>query len=103
MLDVTIGRKAVNLTPSLLGRFLLSTPLLFLGVLMLIDPARFLLGLGNTAQAISEFEEYLRGFGSRRAPAPEIGQNSARVRLVTRLAGFVVAACAFAHLAGLVR
>ncbi len=93
----------VNLTASLTGRIFLSAPLLFVGVLMLTDPGRFLLGLGNTAQAISAFEDYIRGFGGRRAQAPEIGQSSARVRMMTRLAGILVAACALAHLAGLTR
>ncbi len=70
---------------------------------MLTDPGKFLLGLGNTAEALSAFEDYLRGFGGRRGTVPQIGQNSARVRMVTRFAGLLVTACAFAHLAGLTR
>ena len=93
----------MNITGSLPLRFCLSTPLLFVGVLMVTDPARFLLGLCNAAQRISEFEEELRGFGfgGRRGPAPESSQHSARVLMLTRLAGLLVTACAFAHLAGL--
>ncbi len=90
-----------DLAGSLFGRFLLSAPLLFVGVLMMADPARFLVGLSQTAQAISGFEEYLRGFGARRVPAPEIGRNSGLLLIATRMAGVVVASCAFAYLSGL--
>jgi hypothetical protein len=70
---------------------------------MLTDPVRFFLLLSNTAQRISAMEDYLRGFTGPCSPAPEAGQVSARARFAARLAGALIVACAFAHLAGLAR
>jgi hypothetical protein len=86
---------------TILIRLLVSSPLLFIGLSMAIDPAGFLLALTNAAQGIRGFERHLRGIPWYE-PSPEAGHGSARTRAAARFVGIVLSAWTFLYVVGVV-
>jgi hypothetical protein len=83
-------------------RLCLSGPLLYIGLLMAVEPA----SLGRSAEALAHvlrtFEQRLKGVQCQE-PLPESGSVycSPAVLKAVRLSGLILIAFAFLHLAGL--
>jgi hypothetical protein len=86
----------------LLVRFFLSGPVLYIGLVMALDPAGFLRSLGMASVAIRNFENRLHGreqqeWWREMEPVPEGGAAHPGLRTV----GWFLVATAFLHLAGI--
>ena len=83
-------------------RLCLAGPLLYIGLVIAIDPASLVRWAEALAHALRTFEQRLKGV-QWREPLPEPGSVhvSPTARNGMRLAGLVITAFAFLHLAGL--
>ena len=85
---------------ALLTRLCAGGPLLFLGLMMAIDPDGIAQSLGGLAGALRELEDRLQG--ELRPEPQEAVTVSAGVRISVRLAGMAITLCTFLLLAGIV-
>ena len=77
--------------------------LLYVGLAMAMDPARFLRFSAMLARALRTFENRLHGLHWQEPLyGPDAVDASGKTRLAVRLAGLALAACAFLVLAGFV-
>ncbi|MCX6638375.1 MAG: hypothetical protein NT090_25255 [Acidobacteria bacterium] len=88
---------------TLFVRLCVAGPFLYLGLVMAIDPASLVRPLDALVHALRTFEQRRNGLQWQEAP-PESGSvhDSPALRNGVRLAGSVITAFAFLHLAGLV-
>lgn len=86
---------------AIVARLCLAGPLLYAGLLMIIDPAWFMRLSGLIAFGIRNFEQRCRGiyWQARFAPFADPHTDSPRLRSGIRLAGFIVPAAAVAYVA----
>ena len=85
---------------AILQRLCVCGPLLFIGLLMAIDPASIARLSEMVARALHNFEHGLRGFPwQERLHEPEASSVSVAWRITLRLIGFVLVACAILFLA----
>jgi hypothetical protein len=82
---------------AILPRLCLAGPLLYVGLLMIIDPGWFMRLSGLIAYGIRNFEQRCRGLYSQALFHPHT--DSPRLRSGIRLAGVVVSAAAVAYVA----
>jgi len=87
---------------TLFVRLCLAGPLLYIGLVIAIDPASLERWAEAGAHELRTFEQRLKG-GQWQEPLPEPGSVhcSPSARNAVRIAGLVLAAFAFLHLAGL--
>ena len=86
---------------AILGRLCVCGPLLYIGLLMAIDPASIVRLSEMVARALHNFEHGLRGFPWREHFQEfEQAKISEAWRIGVRLIGLVLAACAILFLAG---
>jgi hypothetical protein len=93
---------------SLIVRFCLDGPLLYLALYFAIDPSASVTSLNNLtsnfAAGLWRFENQLLGRPFAAAtPEPRPVADNARTRIVVRLTGFVLAVAAILHFTGLAR
>jgi hypothetical protein len=83
-------------------RLCVAGPLLYIGLVMAIDPASLVRSLDALVHVVRTFEQRRNGL-QWQEPLPESGPVycSPAVLRAVRLAGLVLTACAFLHLAGL--
>ena len=83
-----------------LGKLCVCGPLLYVGLLLAIDPASVFRLSGAVARALHNFEHGLRGFPCQKHVREiEEANVSAAWRIALRLIGFVLVACAILFLA----
>jgi len=82
------------------AKILFSAPLLFVGILMTLDPVFFTSYLGKLAQGINAFNHRLQGFPQieQRIESKPVG-GSSTLMLAFRLGGVLVSLAALFHLA----
>jgi len=90
-------------TASLVSRFCLSGPLLYIGLSMALDPGGFIRSLENLTHVLRTFEQHFQAF-QRRGPQPEVQLWGVTVAMKTsfRYAGAGLSFLALLHLAGIV-
>ncbi len=86
----------------MLARLFISGPLLYIGLIALIDPNGLAALLYRFASVLESFDGRIHAYQRREPlPDPEPLPVSRIVRNSLRIAGFVVAALAFVHLSGI--
>ncbi len=87
----------------MLGRLFIAAALIFAGLLMLMDPLRFLKFVNTVSDGLQRFRDYLQSspwedpfLGSHAVP------DSPRTRAVVRYAGLALTMLGLVHLAGIV-
>ncbi len=81
--------------------FCAAAAMLYIGLLMLIDPDAFMTLLDQTASALRNFERALQRFPWREVPWQQI-ERTPRTRIVVRLMAVPIVLVAFLRLSGLV-
>ena len=82
------------------GHAFISAALLFIGLLMAVNPTNILRALESVTTSMRAFEQLLQGFDPLPEPNPDY--NSALARAVVRCLGLLLSTCAFLYLSGLV-
>ncbi len=87
----------------MLGRLCIAAPVIFAGLLLVMDPPRFLKLVNTVSDSLQRFRDYLQSspwedpfLGSREVP------DSPRTRTVVRCAGLALTMLGLVHLAGMV-
>ncbi len=87
-------------TGTIFARILICAPLLYVFLLMVIDPASFVKFSETLARVLRTFEHRFHGveWGLRE---PELAEFSKKSLIALRLAGLALAVCVFLYLAGI--
>jgi hypothetical protein len=89
---------------TILASSLVCGPALFIGVLMLIDPASFVISLRAVAGVLRTVEHRFRGSSQwQELQEPEASPVSQAARLALRFVGLALALCAIAYFADAVK
>jgi|HubBroStandDraft_4_1064222.scaffolds.fasta_scaffold567539_3 hypothetical protein len=90
---------------TILASFCVCSPALFIGLLMMIDPASFVISLRALAGVLRTVEERFRGSSQWQAHMQEPAAEpvSPAARLALRFAGLALALCAVAYFADAVK
>ena len=90
-------------TAEMLGRLCVAAPIIFVGLLVLMDPLRFLKYVNMLSDGLQRFRDHLH---SSPWEDPFLGSHevadSPRTRTVVRCAGLVLTMLGLVHLAGMV-
>ena len=88
----------------ILGRLCATAPLVFAGLILAIDPLKFLNIVGTVSDGLQRFRDHLQ---SSPWENPFLGAQSVpdtpRTRVVVRILGLALAAAGLVHLAGIAR